>query len=140
MMMWDNSVIGYFCLMQSRFSCMVESILQQCRSCMSSQHSGLCTGRCLFFSELGSWGPFSSVCQTGVDGRSTLRLFQEMPPGKVAAGHRLVVVVGGAVGLAVFVVVVTVMGLAMFVDFFLLPSDSSATSFLVLASLVRPAE
>ena len=68
------------------------------------------------------------MCHSGVDGHSTLRLFQEMPAGKVAAGHRLVVV-------AMAAVLLVVMGLVVFVDFFFLPSDSSGTILLVLASL-----
>ena len=71
--------------------------------------------------------------QTGVDIHSTLRHFQEMPAGKVAAGHRLVVV-------AMAAVLVVVMGLVVFVDFIFLFSDSSGTILLVLALLVRPAE
>ena len=46
----------------------------------------------------------------GVDIRSTLRLLQEMPAGKVAAGHQLVVV-------AMAAALVVVMNLAVFVDF-----------------------
>ena len=112
---------------------MIESILQQCIDRVFVSFLSVYSQMSNFFLELGSWEPFSSVCQTGVDSRSTLWLFQEMPPGKVVAGHRLVVV-------AMAAVLLVVMGLAVFVDFFCLPSDSSGTSLLVLASLVRPAE
>ena len=128
--MWDNSVIGYFRLMQSRFRWWkvfcnnVDRVFVPFMSVYS---------RMSFFLELGSWEPYSSLCQTSVDSRSTLPLFQEKPPGKVAAGHQLVVV-------AMAAVLLVVMGLAVFADFFFLPSDSSGTSLLVFASLVRPAE
>ena len=99
---------------------------------MSPHHSCLCTRESLFLLELGSWGPFSFVCQTDVDSHSSSRLFQEMSAGKVAAGHRLVVAM-----VAVFLVV---MGLPVFVDFLFLSSDSSGTVLLVLPPSVPPAE
>ena len=49
------------------------------------------------YSFIGSRGPFSSVCQMGVDSHSTLRLFHEMPAEKGAAGHRLIVLAMAAV-------------------------------------------
>ena len=96
-----------------------------------------CSSNAISSLELGSWGPFPPVCQTGGGGLTAVALYGFS---KKCHLERLLQVTGLYVVAAMAAVLLAVIGLAVFVGFFFLPSDSSGTSLLVLASSVPPAE